>query len=193
MVIFISIGFFTIFAHSMIKLTRITDTATSEYRFIEDLLTATFPRDEYRELSEQRHNTAACKDFHLMLASCDGKNIGFISYWQLGEFHYVEHLATTPAVRGKGYGKIILEQLQQIATKIVLEVEEPTNEISTRRIAFYQRAGFEICSLPYIQPPYRKGDGTLPMRLMFCGSPADKENFTKAKNLIYNRIYNYKE
>lgn len=178
----------------MITLQRINNPQSSEYTFTEELLTATFPHDEYRELREQRNNCKNEQRFHLMVARTgDGEAAGFISYWQLGEFCYVEHLATLPSLRGQGIGKKIIEKLQQVADKIVLEVEEPVDEMTTRRIGFYQRAGFELCPLPYDQPPYRKGDGMLPMRLMFCGCAADEENFSKAKALIYDNIYNYKE
>lgn len=177
----------------MIKLIRITDIASSEYRYTEELLTATFPREEYRDLDEQRKNTIGNKNFHLMLATENNRNVGFINYWELGEFCYVEHLATQPALRGKGIGLQILEQLKMVAEKIVLEVEEPIDELTNRRIKFYQRAGFDISPLPYRQPPYRAGDGTLPMRLMFCGCPADEAHHARAKENIYNYIYNYTE
>lgn len=177
----------------MIILTRITDFTSCEYRFIEELLIATFPREEYRDLHEQRNNVATKREFHLMLAYRGKEPIGFISYWELGEFCYVEHLATLPSVRGCGMGREILEQLKGITEKIVLEVEEPVDELTIRRINFYRRAGFNVCPLPYEQPPYRAGDGKLPMRLMFHGCPADKEHFTGAKELIYKQVYNYKE
>ena len=177
----------------MIELTRITETDCREYGFTEKLLTATFPRDEYRDLAEQRANVTGKQEFHLMLARYNGEPVGFISYWKLREFCYVEHLATLPAIRGKGHGKAILERLQEIATKIVLEVEEPVDDITTRRVGFYRRAGFDMCPLPYLQPPYRQGDGMLPMRLMFHGCPASVQNFEKAREIIYDKIYNYKK
>ena len=174
----------------MITLTRITNTESDAYRFTEELLTTAFPRDEYRDLAEQRANVTGKEHFNLMLASYNGEPVGFISYWNLGTFCYVEHLATLPALRGKGYGKSILEQLQKTAEKIVLEVEEPSDELSARRIAFYRRAGFELCSTPYQQPPYRKSDSYLPMYLMFHGWAADDTNYNTAKQAIYKNIYN---
>ena len=177
----------------MIELKQITDTASCEYRFTEELLTATFPREEYRPLHEQRNNAASNSAFHLMLACKGGQPVGFISYWELGEFCYVEHLATLPTLRGGGIGRAIVEQLKKIADKIVLEAEEPIDELTTRRIEFYRRAGFEVCPLPYTQPPYRKGDGSLPMRLLFHGCPANSDNFARAKEVIYRNIYNYEE
>lgn len=177
----------------MITLTRITDITSNEYRFTEELLTTIFPREEYRDLGEQRKNTAGKQAFHLMVVHYGTKPIGFVSYWHLGDFCYVEHLATHPDIRGNGLGRAIIEELKKLAAKIVLEVEEPIDETTNRRINFYRRAGFEISTHPYMQPPYRKGDGTLPMRLMFYGLPADKENFTKAQKVIYSNIYNYVE
>lgn len=177
----------------MITLKRITDTNSDEYRFTEELLTTTFPREEYRELDEQRNNTATKQQFHLMIAYKEEQAVGFISYWTLNNFCYVEHFATLHSLRGNGFGRAILEQVKQHNEKIVLEVEEPINDITTRRINFYCRSGFELCHIPYLQPPYRKGDEALPMRLMFNGCPANEDNYKKAKKIIYSNIYNCKE
>ncbi|MBQ8269613.1 MAG: GNAT family N-acetyltransferase [Bacteroidaceae bacterium] len=177
----------------MITLTRITNPDSTAYRKAEELLTATFPRDEYRDLAEQRANVAGKENFHFMQAYCNGEFIGLASYWLLDAFCYIEHLATLPAQRGKGHGKRILEQLQEEHHRIVLEVEEPIDEITTRRIDFYRRAGFTLCNIPYTQPPYRKGGNSLPMLLMFHGWEADRINYERAKESIYRNIYNLKE
>ena len=39
-------------------------------------------------------------------------------------------------------------------TPVVLEVEMPTDEMSKRRIGFYERLGFELDNQVYHQPPY---------------------------------------
>ncbi len=174
----------------MITLTRITNPESEEYRFTEELLTTVFPPDEYRSLAHQRGNVADKQEFHLMLACHKGEPVGFVAYWNLKDICYVEHLATLPALRGKGHGKRILEELQKSTRKIVLEVEKPTDELSTRRIAFYRRAGFELCPTPYTQPAYRKGGNTVPMLLMFHGCNVTEEFFESTKNKIYKNIYN---
>lgn len=174
----------------MITLTRITESESEEYRFSEELLTTAFPRDEYRPLAEQRKNCAEKTEFHLLLARDEGTKVGFVSFWELEGICYIEHLATLPALRGKGYGKEILEQLKKTAHKIVLEVEEPVDEISTRRIGFYRRCGFRLCEIPYTQPPYRKNGNALPMLLMFHGCDVTEEFFEKIKNNIHKKIYN---
>ena len=177
----------------MIVLKRITSYNTYEYCFTENLLTNSFPKDEYRNLEEQRNNVVKKANFHLMLACENGEPVGFISYWMLDDFCYVEHLATLNQLRGKGYGKSILNELQKMVEKIVLEVEIPIDELSRRRIDFYRRAGFILCEVPYVQPSYRANGKSLPMLLMFYGWDCNKSNYEKAKKQIYNNIYQYKE
>ncbi len=173
----------------MIKLTRITTPDSTSYLFAEQLLTSSFPQDEYRPLDEQRRVTACEPRFHFMLASDEGRPIGIISYWELEGICYVEHFATLAQERGKGYGSEIMRQLQETKRQIVLEVEEPADELTQRRIAFYKRQGFTLCPTPYTQPPYRKGGNSVPMLLMFYGSTPTEEIFDKTKKEIYKNIY----
>ena len=70
----------------------------------------------------------------------DGKPVGMISYWDMGDFYYIEHFAIDPSLRNGGYGKRVLESIQtKLQGPIVLEVEEPTEEMRIRRINFYKR------------------------------------------------------
>ena len=62
-----------------------------------------------------------------------------------------------------------------------MEVEEPNDEMSTRRIHFYKRLEFTLHKKPYIQPPYRKGDSGLPMLLMTYGDIDMESDFEKVK------------
>ena len=99
----------------------------------------------------------------------------------------------SPAERGKGHGSAILAKLQKLVGTIVLEVETPTDDISRRRIEFYKRQGFELCSTPYTQPPYCESGNSIPMFLMFRGAAPTKELFEETKKEIYSKIYSYKE
>ena len=73
---------------------------------------------------------------------------------------------------------------------IVLEVEEPIDELTKRRIGFYQRQGFTIQDMPYQQPPYRKGDDWYPMKLMTLRGEDFSRQYEKVKNNIYREAYN---
>ena len=112
--------------------------------------------------------------------------VGLITVWKFAGFSYVEHLATSPSVRNKGYGRKIMEVLQQqFPGVIILEVEKPVDEWSRRRIGFYQRCGFSLCEKEYVQPSYRKGGETLPMFLMYAGTETIDKEFESIRNEIY--------
>jgi hypothetical protein len=49
---------------------------------------------------------------------------------------------------------------------MLLEVEPGEDEISRRRILFYERLGMKLCPFDYKQPPYRKNEKPFPMLIM---------------------------
>ena len=149
-------------------------TTDKDYSFVENLLHESFPEAERRDDVGQRDNV----------------DNGLITVWKFAGFSYVEHLATSPSVRNKGYGRKIMEVLQQqFPGVIILEVEKPVDEWSRRRIGFYQRCGFSLCEKEYVQPSYRKGGETLPMFLMYAGTETIDKEFESIRNEIYRRVY----
>lgn len=174
----------------MITIEQIRTTDIDKYLFIEELLVSAFPQEEHRELSMQREFTDTNKLFHNNILLVEGSPIGLLSYWDFDHFIYVEHFAIHPDHRNGGIGQQALQSLQQkVQRPIVLEVELPTDEMSKRRIEFYQRQGFTLCQKSYQQPPYRKGDGLLPMYLMIQGSLDMEDVFNEVKAMIYKEVY----
>lgn len=78
---------------SPLQLRRLHDTATEEYRFTEQLLTAAFPPEEYRDFEELRVLTQDDPRFRNHAILDRGELVGVLSYWDFGRFHYVEHLS----------------------------------------------------------------------------------------------------
>jgi ribosomal protein S18 acetylase RimI-like enzyme len=177
----------------MISIQRIQTTDENSYCFAEKLLTTAFPKEERRELSLQREYTDHNKHFHNNILLADNEPIGFISYWDFDEFLYVEHFAIDETKRSGGYGQQVLSALKEMIQRpIVLEVELPENEISQRRISFYQRQGFRLWENEYQQPPYREGDSYLPMLLMVQGELNSKTAFDQVKETLYKKVYGVK-
>lgn len=174
----------------MIKFKRVT-TADSAYAFIEELMHESFPVDERRDDDAQRYNTDHNQSFTAYLITDGEINIGLITLWKLDGFYYVEHLATSPQVRNKGYGKMIMQALLHDFSDytIVLEVELPEDDLSKRRIGFYERNGFKLCQKPYMQPPYRSGGTPIPMRVMYSGDKSIDDIFDKIMSDIYRNVY----
>lgn len=178
----------------MLHLQRI-HTHHPHYPFVEALLHSAFPEAERRDDLEQREQTDHHPLFHCYLVTdTDGKTeeqpVGLVTVWRLEGFSYVEHLATSATVRNQGYGRRILEALRkEVQGLLILEVEPPTNEMSRRRIGFYRRCGFSLCELPYLQPPYRKGDHPFPLLLMFDGADSIDASFDHIRRCIYRIVY----
>lgn len=174
----------------MIKFNPVKTTDTS-YAFVENLLHESFPEEERRDDDMQRYNTDNNPLFTTYLITDDAEYIGLITLWRLSGFLYVEHLATSPSVRNKGYGKMIMQALLNNFpdSKIVLEVELPEDEFSKRRIGFYERNGFVLCRKSYMQPPYRKSGSPIPMHIMFSGADSIDGMFDTITSEIYKNVY----
>ena len=172
----------------MITIERITTSSCEEYLYTERLLTAAFPRDEYRALHEQRSNVDSKEAFCMNILCNDGCPIGLLNYWLFDGYIYIEHFAIEASQRNKGYGAMALKQLLKTESKVVLEVELPTDETSRRRIGFYGRCGLEMCDREYMQPAYRADSNEVPMRLMACGMEMES-CFEQIKSDIYRTVY----
>ena len=174
----------------MIEIKQVKTQDEVNYTCVEKLMHTAFPQEERRDTVQQReysdNNPRFCNNIILE----NGNSIGMISYWTMGDFYYIEHFAIDPSLRNGGYGKRVLEMIKkQLKGPIVLEVEEPNDEMSTRRIHFYKRLEFTLHKKPYIQPPYRKGDSGLPMLLMTYGDIDMESDFEKVKKTLYKEVY----
>ena len=165
-------------------------TSDEEYAFAEQLLQASFPEDEYRDLAEQRRNTDQNPLFFNNVVLHEGTPVGIFTYWRLPGFYYVEHLAVAPGQRNGGYGRKVLELVQDAwDAPVVLEVEPPQDEMSRRRIGFYERAGYRLLSDDYIQPPYRVDGRALPLHLMVNPLGFPVPEVETVKRAIYANVY----
>lgn len=155
------------------------------------ILEYSFPENERRDFDDQLAKSK-CPEFRTMTLSEDGKLLGFLNFWELSDFVYLEHFAVDKNLRGKGLGSELIRQLCAICTgkTIVLEAEPPElNEFSARRIEFYRRLGFHTNPFPYKQPPYRKGDEPVELVIMSRPTPLSESDFNEIIRAIYWKVY----
>lgn len=176
----------------MIRLQRITTADTGLYEYMEQLMVASFPPDEYRALGELRSYTDTQSRFHNNIVLDNDTPIGLITYWDFGRFYYIEHFAIDPTQRNGGQGSRALQHVcRLLQAPIVLEVELPEEEMAIRRIGFYQRQGFVLWEKAYRQPPYKPGDNFLPMYLMVYGNLECEKEFGSISKQIHQTVYKY--
>lgn len=167
-------------------------TKDPSYPFVEELLHAAFPSTERRDDVEQRHNTDHQPLFHCLYITDTPHQtpIGLLTYWELSRCNYIEHLAISPALRGQGFGHLVLKEfLASTSRPMILEVEHPTDEQSRRRIAFYKSCGLVFWPCSYLQPPYRPTDNWLPLYLMATPHLNFEQDYLFIQNDIHQTVY----
>ena len=149
-----------------------------------------FPLEERRPTDEWLEKNSSLDLFTINLLESDGQTLGFITIWQFEDFAYVEHFAVDEKQRGNGIGAAAISALRAaLSCPVVLEVEPPTEHTSIRRIRFYERNGFVISSLPYLQPPYTPQP--LELKLMSTDATFLSENFDHIVSTLYKYVYNW--
>lgn len=172
-----------------LRFQKITTADNRLYAFMETLMKQSFPVDEYRDLAELRR-FADTNPLFTVTVIFDGKEaVGFIGYWQLDDFVYIEHFAINPSMRNRNYGSRSLRQFCTEAKRpVVLEVELPETELAKRRIGFYERNGFILWPDRYIQPAYKPESASLEMRIMAYGA-MQASDFGRVRDLLYTNVY----
>lgn len=164
---------------------------SASHRYLQMLLpfyVETFPLEERRDTTSllRMLNEA---DMFFSAILMDDMVVGMVAYWKFEKFLYIEHLAVFQSQRRKGIGEGVLNKLKEEANPILLEVEIPYDEASTRRLAFYQRCGFTALQVYYHQPPYRKGESAVPMMLYSDKSDWDAKALDSSIEMFQIKVY----
>ena len=78
---------------------------------------------------------------------------GFVVFYKKSDHIHLENIAVTPESSGKGYGKALIEFVEQCAHDArVNAVELYTNEVMTENIAIYTKLG-------YVETERKREDG----------------------------------
>ncbi len=150
-----------------------------------------FPPEERRDF-DVLISLLPYPDLHLCALIRAGQPVGFISYWQWPDAGvlFIEHFAIDPARRGQQLGQEALARVLSIpAAHYLLEAELPTDDLSKRRIRFYERQGFQVNDFSYAQPPYQPGNPAIPMRLLSLPALLNQAAFYAFSRLIEERVY----
>jgi len=139
-----------------------------------ELYAQAFPEAErrvYKSENELSQFMASHKNlFHIDSIYREHEWVGFITYWTFAEYTYIEHFAIRESMRGYGIGDYALRSLCKEHNDMVLEVEPPVDDISRKRIRFYERLGFKCNQqFEYRQPSYAEGLPEVEMGIMSRG------------------------
>lgn len=172
---------------------RLVDSSDILLAEVEKTYVSSFPEEERRDISLFRELLEKEPTFNVYALLNSNRYVGFITEWVFDRFVYVEHFAIDESARSGGFGGATMQQfIEQMSCPIVLEVELPVDDLSIRRVRFYERLGFILDNHEYLQPPYSDGASWLPMRLMTYGEIDLREDFDYIKDCLYINVYRVK-
>lgn len=166
-----------------------------EFERIFEIMDFSFPDNEMRTREKQYQLMTTNDRYSIICFGNDSDVLGFIVVWELENFIFIENFATTQSMRGQGFGGNLLDfiiESYKDKKDIILEVEPPVDEMTRRRIGFYERHGFILNHFDYLMPPLRQGDDFLPLKIMCYQKSFTKQSFEEYKEQIYKIVYETK-
>lgn len=137
----------------MLTIKRLTLNDIEKIEVINVLYDSAFPRYEQRSYSG-RQKVLVHDDYHLYYLTDDEEFVGFIGSWKINDYFYIEHLAISPTLRGQGYGQKVLKQFCFEVNNVILEIDPVIDEVSQKRLSFYQHCGFKRNNYQHFHPSY---------------------------------------
>ena len=169
------------------RLERLSETTAHFFKKAFALYESSFPIEERRDNYEQQR--VLKKDaYHFDLIMDNDDFIGLMLYWETNHFVFLEHFATCPKLRGKGFGKNALDLLKTKNKTIILEIEPPIDEMTQRRYEFYKRNGFVMNPYYHIQAKYHLGDEDLELKVLSYPNLLTKEDYSSFYEYMIREI-----
>lgn len=151
-----------------------------------------FPVYEQRRKEEQR-GAMMQPDYHFDAIYQAGRFVGIMLYWKQKDFIYLEHFAIAPGLRGGGFGTKALSMLLDEGTQVILEIDPVKDEISEKRLHFYQSLGFCRNEFKHIHPPYRHQFTGHALEVLSSGGELDTAKYNDFAFYLNNRVMEYSE
>ena len=133
------------------------------------IYSSSFPLNE-RRVSNQQTDVFKKQEYQIDIYLFNNHIVGFIAFWTTKDFIFIEHLAIATEVRSKGLGSAILKPfIERKPIPVILEIEPIINDLTRRRLKFYESLGFVQNDHLHYQPPYHPEDQ--PLRLVILTYP----------------------
>ncbi|MCD8072609.1 MAG: GNAT family N-acetyltransferase [Alistipes sp.] len=176
------------------ELLKITPSESRLWEQVWRLYNESFPEYERRRVSS---HTMACEDpdFHTYISIDNGNLQALLFYWTYGKYIYIEHVAVDPHLRGKSIGSKLLTSFARDNgdCTIILEIDPPCDDISRRRLAFYERIGFKNTGRIFTHPSYsRSGQGHELLVLSYPENLDDPE-YKEFMEFVSEKVLKYRD
>lgn len=166
---------------------RITSNEDEKLEKLFELYLKSFPLSERRSVKQIECLIENQANMYFNSIEVDDVLCGFLVYWKIDKMYYLEYLAVFENMRNLKIGEKLLGWIEENLHGLrVFEVEPPTDEMSTRRLNFYKRNGYEVIDTTYKQPSYSDDNDDLPLWVMSNQNPENVEEIiNRLKFVIY--------
>lgn len=171
---------------------RIEPSDKGRWNEVWDLYELSFPIAERRKMKD---HVRACSDpqFNPLSAWEGGDLVGLLFYWEWETYRYLEYLAVRPELRGHGFGSQMLRYLRDSGHTLMLEIDPLINELSVRRLQFYERAGFTLTPYRFVHLPYRLEGKPIELLILSYPNMITKKQHTDFLKFLGERVILYCE
>jgi len=140
--------------------------------------------DEFRQLFTHPNVQILC-------ARQDERLQGFLLLWVLDGFVFVENFAVQSDLRGQGLGSDLLRVLTgHFGLPVILEVEPPEDDLTRRRVAFYERNGYHLNACEYYLPCLSDEiERSVQLQIMSAPEPLSEAACRAAIDVLYRSVY----
>ena len=170
--------------HEMLEVANLED-----FPRIYEIMNNSFPQSEMRDYCGQLSQFDN-HHYKVFVKKTNGRIIGFLAVWEFDDVDFIEHFAIDKDYRGNGIGaKMLNEYLTKATRAVFLEVEPPDDDVSIRRIEFYERLGFHLNMFKYHQPALQKGQKSIPLKIMTYPMAVEEDFFLHHKKIVHEVAY----
>lgn len=174
------------------ELLRIDKQDVTRWKQVWNLYESSFPLAERRR--EEDHLRACENPMFFPLSAWEGSQLlGLLFYWEWDAYRYLEYLAVSPELRGQGFGSQLLRHLKDSDHTIILEIDPLINELSVRRLQFYERAGFTLTPYRFVHLPYRREAQPIELLILSYPKMITKEQHTDFLEFVEEKVILYCE
>lgn len=174
----------------MIEFVRITKKEDPLLKRLKQTYKDAFPYGERRDMDEVDdllvHNplTTVNAIFN------DGEYVGFLTYWTFDDFIYAEHFGIEKNLRNNGIGgKAFFKFVSEAPYPVVGEVERPVDDLTRRRVEFYERMGIRLYDHPYLHPAFHPDTQKLEVCMVSYGDIDLEKEFDRIERYLYKYVY----
>ncbi|NEW84164.1 MAG: GNAT family N-acetyltransferase [Mariniphaga sp.] len=170
------------------KIKQMKDADDPNFIAFWNIYNTSFPLNERRVFNQQTE-VFKKQEYQVDAYLSDNQIIGFIAYWTTKDFIFVEHLAITPEVRSNGFGSAILKPfIERETIPVILEIEPVINDLTRRRLKFYESLGFVRNDHIHYQPPYHHEDQPLLLDVLTWPHTIDQELYRQFSQFLKNTV-----